>query len=130
MLFCPPDSYISLLLEAALSENEEQKPFDCTLLPDLNVLVDLALASSKEPASSLWVNMQDYAISKGLLHPWNICSVASLELRISLTALLSVADWDNASLSNESLLDTVSRFALAAFLKHTGLLGQACSDGR
>ncbi|XP_024118845.1 probable E3 ubiquitin-protein ligase HERC1 isoform X2 [Oryzias melastigma] len=97
------DSCISLLLEVALSENEEQKPFDCTLRPDLSVLVDLALGSSKEPASSLWVNMQDYAISK---------------------------DWDNASLSNESLLDTVSRFALAALLKHTGLLGQACSEGR
>lgn len=41
-----------------------------------------------------------------------------------------VADWDNASLSNETLLDTVSRFVLAALLKHTGLLGQACGEGR
>ncbi|KAI3377882.1 hypothetical protein L3Q82_008463 [Scortum barcoo] len=81
----------------------EQKPFDCTLRPDLSVLVDLALGSSKEPANSLWINMQDYAISK---------------------------DWDNASLSNESLLDTVSRFVLAALLKHTGLLGQGCGEGR
>ncbi|KAG7482603.1 putative E3 ubiquitin-protein ligase HERC1 isoform X2 [Solea senegalensis] len=97
------DSSISSLLEAALCGNEEQKPFDCTLCPDLSVLVDLALGSSKEPANSLWINMQDYAMSK---------------------------DWDNASLSNESLLDTVSRFALAALLKHTGLLGQACGDGR
>lgn len=40
------------------------------------------------------------------------------------------ADWDNASLSNESLLDTVSRFVLAALLKHTGLLGQGCGEGR
>lgn len=82
MLLCPPDSCISLLLEVALSENEEQKPFDCTLRPDLSVLVDLALGSSKEPASSLWVNMQDYAISKGLLHPWNVCSGTSLELTV------------------------------------------------
>ncbi|KAM4596309.1 putative E3 ubiquitin-protein ligase HERC1 isoform 4-T4 [Fundulus diaphanus] len=97
------DSCISTLLEAALSGNEEQKPLDCTLRPDLSVLVDLALGSSKEPANSLWINMQDYAISK---------------------------DWDNASLNNESLLDTVSRFVLAALLKHTGLLGPASGEGR
>ncbi|XP_076011637.1 putative E3 ubiquitin-protein ligase HERC1 isoform X3 [Genypterus blacodes] len=97
------DSCISSLLEAALSGNEEQKPFDCTLRPDLSALVDLALGSSKEPSNSLWINMQDYALSK---------------------------DWDNASLSNESLLDTVSRFVLSALLKHTGLLGQACGEGR
>lgn len=41
-----------------------------------------------------------------------------------------VADWDNASLNNESLLDTVSRFVFAALLKHTRLLGPACADGR
>ncbi|XP_056876992.1 probable E3 ubiquitin-protein ligase HERC1 isoform X3 [Takifugu flavidus] len=97
------DTSISSLLEAALSGNEEQKPFECTLHPDMSVLVDLALGSSKEPVNSLWINMQDYAISK---------------------------DWDNASLSNETLLDTVSRFVFAALLKHTGLLGQGCGEGR
>ncbi|XP_062242430.1 probable E3 ubiquitin-protein ligase HERC1 isoform X5 [Platichthys flesus] len=97
------DTCISSLLDAALSGNEEQKPFDCTLHPDSSVLVDLALGSSKEPANSLWINMQDYAMSK---------------------------DWDNASLSNESLLDTVSRFVLASLLKHTGMLSQACGEGR
>lgn len=55
------------MLEAALSGNEEQKPMDCPLQPDLGVLVDLALGSSKEPANSLWINMQDYALSKGPL---------------------------------------------------------------
>lgn len=65
-LLVSSDTCISTLLEAALSGNEEQKPFDCTLRPDLSVLVDLALGSSKEPANSLWINMQDYAISKGL----------------------------------------------------------------
>ncbi|KAK1891774.1 putative E3 ubiquitin-protein ligase HERC1 [Dissostichus eleginoides] len=97
------DACISSLLEAALSGNEEQKPFDSTLRPELSVLVNLALCSSKEPANSLWINMQDYAMSK---------------------------DWDNATLSNESLLDTVSRFVLAALLKHTGMLDQACGEGR
>lgn len=63
----PSDASISSLLEAALSGNEEQKPFECTLHPDMSVLVDLALGSSKEPVNSLWINMQDYAISKGQL---------------------------------------------------------------
>ena len=62
----PPDPCITSFLEAALSGNEEQKPLDCTLCPDLSVLADLALGSTKEPSNSLWVNMQDYALSKGL----------------------------------------------------------------
>uniref|UniRef100_A0AAV2LT25 B30.2/SPRY domain-containing protein n=1 Tax=Knipowitschia caucasica TaxID=637954 RepID=A0AAV2LT25_KNICA len=97
------DSCISSLLDVALSGNEEHKPFEFPLSPDLSVLVELALGSSKEPANSLWINMQDFAITK---------------------------DWDNASLSNETLLDTVSRFVLAALLKHTGLLTQARGEGR
>lgn len=63
----PADSSISSLLEAALSGDEEQKPLDSTLRPDLSVLVDLALCSTKEPANSLWINMQDYGMSKGPL---------------------------------------------------------------
>ena len=47
-----------------------------------------------------------------------------------MTAAFSLADWDNVSLSNETLLDTVSRFVFAALLKHTGLLGQGCGEGR
>lgn len=39
-------------------------------------------------------------------------------------------DWDSALLPNEALLDTVSRFVLAVLLKHTGLMGQACGEGR
>ncbi|XP_052358442.1 probable E3 ubiquitin-protein ligase HERC1 [Oncorhynchus keta] len=97
------DNCISWLLEEALSGNEEQKPVDCPLRADMSVLVELALGSTKEPTNSLWSNMQDYATSK---------------------------DWDNASLCNEILLDTVSRFVLAALLKHTGLLDQACGEGR
>ncbi|KAF4017395.1 hypothetical protein G4228_009189 [Cervus hanglu yarkandensis] len=95
------DKCMSCLLEVALSGNEEQKPFDYKLRPEIAVFVDLALGCSKEPARSLWISMQDYAISK---------------------------DWDSATLSNESLLDTVSRFVLAALLKHTNLLSQACGE--
>nr|XP_060611660.1 probable E3 ubiquitin-protein ligase HERC1 isoform X2 [Anolis sagrei ordinatus] len=94
---------MSSLLEAALSGNEEQKPFDYKLRPNISVFVDLALGCAKEPARSLWVSMQDYATSK---------------------------DWDSATLSSESLLDTVSRFVLAALLKHTGLLDQASGESR
>ncbi|XP_057578758.1 probable E3 ubiquitin-protein ligase HERC1 isoform X12 [Hippopotamus amphibius kiboko] len=97
------DKCMSCLLEVALSGNEEQKPFDYKLRPEIAVYVDLALGCSKEPARSLWISMQDYAISK---------------------------DWDSATLSNESLLDTVSRFVLAALLKHTNLLSQACGESR
>lgn len=39
-------------------------------------------------------------------------------------------DWDSACFTNEALLDIVSRFVLAALLKHTGLLGQACKEDR
>lgn len=56
---------MSCLLEVALSGNEEQKPFDYKLRPEIAVFVDLALGCSKEPARSLWINMQDYAVSKG-----------------------------------------------------------------
>ncbi|KAM5242070.1 putative E3 ubiquitin-protein ligase HERC1 isoform 18-T27 [Hipposideros larvatus] len=97
------DKCMSCLLEVALSGNEEQKPFDYKLRPEIAVFVDLALGCSKEPARSLWISMQDYAVSK---------------------------DWDSATLSNESLLDTVSRFVLAALLKHTNLLSQACGESR
>ncbi|XP_054985114.1 probable E3 ubiquitin-protein ligase HERC1 [Sorex araneus] len=97
------DKCMSCLLEVALSGNEEQKPFDYKLRPDMAIYVDLALGCSKEPARSLWISMQDYAVSK---------------------------DWDSATLSNESLLDTVSRFVLAALLKHTNLLSQACGESR
>ncbi|XP_055971788.1 probable E3 ubiquitin-protein ligase HERC1 [Sorex fumeus] len=97
------DKCMSCLLEVALSGNEEQKPFDYKLRPDMAIYVDLALGCSKEPARTLWISMQDYAVSK---------------------------DWDSATLSNESLLDTVSRFVLAALLKHTNLLNQACGESR
>ncbi|XP_039629608.1 probable E3 ubiquitin-protein ligase HERC1 isoform X4 [Polypterus senegalus] len=97
------DKCISSLLEVALSGNEEQKPFECLIRPELTLLVELALGSGKEPSNNPWMNMQDYAVTK---------------------------DWDNATLGNESLLDTVSRFVLAALLKHTGLLNEACGEGR
>lgn len=58
---------MSSLLEVALSGNEEQKPFDYKLHPGVSVFVDLALGCAKEPARSLWMSMQDYAISKGEL---------------------------------------------------------------
>lgn len=58
---------MSSLLEVALSGNEEQKPFDYKLRPEISVLVDLALGCAKEPSRSLWISMLDYAVSKGKL---------------------------------------------------------------
>ncbi|PKU32893.1 hypothetical protein llap_16803 [Limosa lapponica baueri] len=58
------DKCMSSLLEVALSGNEEQKPFDYKLRPEISVYVDLALGCTKEPARSLWISMQDYAVSK------------------------------------------------------------------
>ncbi|KAB1277623.1 putative E3 ubiquitin-protein ligase HERC1 [Camelus dromedarius] len=60
------DKCMSCLLEVALSGNEEQKPFDYKLRPEIAVYVDLALGCSKEPARSLWISMQDYAVSKDI----------------------------------------------------------------
>ncbi|XP_041034512.1 probable E3 ubiquitin-protein ligase HERC1 isoform X1 [Carcharodon carcharias] len=97
------DKCMSSLLEVALSGNEEQKPFDYSLGSENIMLVDLALGSTKEPVNALWLKMQDYAVSK---------------------------DWDSAILGNETLLDTASRFVLAALLKHTGLLNQVCGESR
>ncbi|XP_042200055.1 probable E3 ubiquitin-protein ligase HERC1 [Callorhinchus milii] len=97
------DKCMSSLLEVALSGNEEQKPFEYNLGSDDIMFIDLSLGCTKEPANALWLKMQDYAVSK---------------------------DWDSAILSNESLLDTASRFVLAALLKHTSLLNQACGESR
>ncbi|XP_038640315.1 probable E3 ubiquitin-protein ligase HERC1 isoform X8 [Scyliorhinus canicula] len=97
------DKCLSSLLEVALSGNEEQKPFEYSLSAENIMLVDLALGSTKEPVNALWLKMQDYAVSK---------------------------DWDSAILGNETLLDTASRFVLAALLKHTGLLNQVCAESR
>lgn len=65
MVFLLLDKCMSSLLEVALSGNEEQKPFDYKLRPEITVFVDLALGCTKEPARSLWISMQDYAVSKG-----------------------------------------------------------------
>lgn len=70
---------MSSLLEVALSGNEEQKPFDYKLRPEITVYVDLALGCTKEPARSLWISMQDYAVSKGKM--LNVC-VCVCERRI------------------------------------------------
>lgn len=64
---------MSSLLEVALSGNEEQKPFDYKLRPEITVYVDLALGCTKEPARSLWISMQDYAVSKGKMLKIHTC---------------------------------------------------------
>lgn len=65
----------------------------------------------------------EYNVEKTNLF-WFLGTVASFDESFLFS------DWDTATLSNESLLDTVSRFVLAALLKHTSLLSQACGESR
>lgn len=81
---------MSSLLEVALSGNEEQKPFDYKLRPEITVYVDLALGCTKEPARSLWISMQDYAVSKGKMlkiHNVHTCVCVKSILHAPTTSL-------------------------------------------
>ncbi|RMB94614.1 hypothetical protein DUI87_29429 [Hirundo rustica rustica] len=79
------DKCMSSLLEVALSGNEEQKPFDYKLRPEITVFVDLALGCTKEPARSLWISMQDYAVSKaGVNRFCGTVELGSLEVHVDL----------------------------------------------
>ncbi|XP_028827463.1 probable E3 ubiquitin-protein ligase HERC1 isoform X1 [Denticeps clupeoides] len=71
---------------------------DLGLSEESTMLVELALGSSREPASGLWRKMKDYAASR---------------------------DWDGAGPPGDSLLETACRCSLAALLKHTGLPDEA-----
>lgn len=77
---------MSSLLEVALSGNEEQKPFDYKLRPEIAVYVDLALGCTKEPARSLWISMQDYAVSKGEVLKIPVCVKSKLSAPATLLA--------------------------------------------
>uniref|UniRef100_A0A8C9U1I0 HECT-type E3 ubiquitin transferase n=1 Tax=Scleropages formosus TaxID=113540 RepID=A0A8C9U1I0_SCLFO len=61
-------------------------------------LVELALGTSRQPASGLWRRMKEYAVSR---------------------------DWDTDAPVGDSLLETACRCSLAALLKHTGLQDEA-----
>ncbi|XP_067667414.1 probable E3 ubiquitin-protein ligase HERC1 [Haliotis asinina] len=72
--------------------NRVQPNFDLNLDTVTSLLLDLSLGNQTEPVKHVWSMMVDYA---------------------------EYQDFDTCELNNEPLLDTVSRFYLAALLKHT-----------
>ncbi|KAM3873957.1 putative E3 ubiquitin-protein ligase HERC1 [Diretmus argenteus] len=93
------DSDMTWLTEVVLLGSNDARLAELSLSEDSNTLLELALGSSREPASGLWRRMKDYACSR---------------------------DWESGGPSDDSLLETVCRCSLAALLKHTGLQDEAC----
>ncbi|KAM6984699.1 putative E3 ubiquitin-protein ligase HERC1 [Aplochiton taeniatus] len=92
------DCSTAWLTEAVLLGCTDARLSDLNLAEDTSMLLELALGSAREPASSLWRKMKDFAASR---------------------------DWDSGGPSGDSLLETVCRCSLAALLKHTGLQDEA-----
>uniref|UniRef100_UPI003AAEB7BA probable E3 ubiquitin-protein ligase HERC1 n=1 Tax=Centroberyx gerrardi TaxID=166262 RepID=UPI003AAEB7BA len=93
------DSGIAWLTEVVLLGSSDARLAELSLSEETNTLLELALGSSREPASGLWRKMKDYASSR---------------------------DWESGGPSGDSVLETVCRCSLAALLKHTGLQDEAC----
>ena len=68
-----------------------------------SILLDVALGGMNPPASTLWLNLQEYASNR---------------------------DWDTCEVTTDPLLDTTSRFLLAALIKHCGLAPSVCGRSR
>ncbi|KAF7696652.1 hypothetical protein HF521_005070 [Silurus meridionalis] len=92
------DSAMSWLTEAVLLGCGDARLADLHFSEENGALLELALGSSREPASGLWRKMKEYAVSR---------------------------DWDGSSAVGDGLLETVCRCSLAALLKHTGLQDEA-----
>ncbi|XP_053543730.1 probable E3 ubiquitin-protein ligase HERC1 isoform X7 [Ictalurus punctatus] len=92
------DSATSRLTEAVLLGCGDARLADLHLSEENATLLDLALGSSREPASGLWRKMKEYAVSR---------------------------DWDGCGAVGDGLLETACRCSLAALLKHTGLQDEA-----
>ncbi|XP_071392159.1 probable E3 ubiquitin-protein ligase HERC1, partial [Centroberyx affinis] len=93
------DSGMAWLTEVVLLGSSDARLAELNLSEETNTLLELALGSSREPASGLWRKMKDYASSR---------------------------DWESGGPSGDSVLETVCRCSLAALLKHTGLQDEAC----
>ncbi|XP_053504405.1 probable E3 ubiquitin-protein ligase HERC1 isoform X4 [Ictalurus furcatus] len=92
------DSATSRLTEAVLLGCGDARLADLHLSEENATLLDLALGSSREPASGLWRKMKEYAVSR---------------------------DWEGCGAVGDGLLETACRCSLAALLKHTGLQDEA-----
>ncbi|TRY98659.1 hypothetical protein DNTS_005902 [Danionella cerebrum] len=82
------------LTEAVFMGCGDVRLAELPLSEESTTLVELALGSTREPASALWRKMKDYAASR---------------------------DWDGVGSPGDSLLETACRCSLAALLKHSGL---------
>uniref|UniRef100_A0A8C2X9J9 HECT-type E3 ubiquitin transferase n=1 Tax=Cyclopterus lumpus TaxID=8103 RepID=A0A8C2X9J9_CYCLU len=96
------DPSMAWLTEVVLLGSSDARLAELSLNEETRTLLELALGSSRGPASGLWRNMEEYAHSKGAL----TCS------------------------AGDCLLQTVCRCSLAALLKHTGLQNEACWQDR
>uniref|UniRef100_A0A8C9W0S1 HECT-type E3 ubiquitin transferase n=1 Tax=Scleropages formosus TaxID=113540 RepID=A0A8C9W0S1_SCLFO len=92
------DSTMNWLTEAILLGCTDARLCNLNLSEETGRLVELALGTSRQPASGLWRRMKEYAVSR---------------------------DWDTDAPVGDSLLETACRCSLAALLKHTGLQDEA-----
>ncbi|KAG2466568.1 HERC1 ligase, partial [Polypterus senegalus] len=96
-------SLMTRLIEKTLSSGAESKPVDESLSEEICVLVDIALGIHREPAHGIWRKIKDYAISR---------------------------EWEIGSDVRDVQLDSVTRFVLAALLKHSGFNKEAYWEER
>ncbi|XP_040012787.1 probable E3 ubiquitin-protein ligase HERC1 isoform X3 [Xiphias gladius] len=92
------DSSMAWLTEAVLLGCSDARLPELTVNEETRTLLELALGSSRGPASGLRRKMEEYAHSK---------------------------EWESGDSSGDCLLQTVCRCSLAALLKHTGLQNEA-----
>ncbi|XP_077870271.1 putative E3 ubiquitin-protein ligase HERC1 [Saccoglossus kowalevskii] len=93
------DKDLSYITEAVLSNGDEQHFYEQQQQSaDNNILMDIILGVSREPAHSIFMNMMEYAATR---------------------------DWDTCEITEEPMLDAASRCTLACLLKHCHLLSAA-----
>ncbi|XP_034402246.1 probable E3 ubiquitin-protein ligase HERC1 isoform X2 [Cyclopterus lumpus] len=97
------DPSMAWLTEVVLLGSSDARLAELSLNEETRTLLELALGSSRGPASGLWRNMEEYAHSK---------------------------EWESGGSAGDCLLQTVCRCSLAALLKHTGLQNEACWQDR
>ncbi|XP_068430797.1 probable E3 ubiquitin-protein ligase HERC1 isoform X3 [Clinocottus analis] len=96
-------SSVAWLTEVVLLGSSDARLAELSLNEETRTLLELALGSSRGPASGLWRSMEEYAHSK---------------------------EWESGGSAGDCLLQTVCRCSLAALLKHTGLQNEACWQDR
>ena len=60
------DKLVSRASEAAISGDDDYDLSEYNIPPGLENLLDLAVGENREPALTIWDNMQEYALNKGM----------------------------------------------------------------